>query len=75
MNITMVCELNGKHYEFNTNNRLSVVSCRCITTGRSITSDKTLAAVLAACVEAAHGKALEEARNMVIDAEAKKASD
>lgn len=59
MNITMKCLLNGKEYVFSTNNRMSVVSCRCITTGRSITSDKTLAAVLSACIEVAHAEAME----------------
>lgn len=58
MNITMKCLLNGKEYVFSTNNRMSVVSCRCITTGRSITSDKTLAAVLSACAEEEHVEAL-----------------
>lgn len=58
MDIKMKCTLNGKEYTFSTNCRLSVISCRCVTTDRRITSDKTLAAVLNACVEAAHAEAL-----------------
>ena len=58
MKITMLCTMNDKNYSLTMHTDSADVCCKCTTTDRLITSDVTLAKVLAKCVEAAHVEAL-----------------
>lgn len=58
MKVTMLCTMKSKRYALTMHTDASAISCKCLDTDLFITSDVTLAKVLAQCVEVAHEEAL-----------------